>query len=61
MTLKDGYPHLEALGSITDTTRKLLSHYDMVGNAWGESGVKPTCSSPAVFPPITGEMTRREI
>uniref|UniRef100_A0A8C7MER5 Phosphoinositide phospholipase C n=1 Tax=Oncorhynchus kisutch TaxID=8019 RepID=A0A8C7MER5_ONCKI len=33
MTLKDGYPHLEALGSITDTTRKLLSHYDMMISA----------------------------
>lgn len=30
LLLKDGYPCLEPLGSLTDTTRKLLSAYDMV-------------------------------
>uniref|UniRef100_A0A3P8ZJS0 Phosphoinositide phospholipase C n=1 Tax=Esox lucius TaxID=8010 RepID=A0A3P8ZJS0_ESOLU len=33
MTLKDGYPHLEALGSVSDATRKLLSHYDTMISA----------------------------
>ncbi|XP_014029003.2 inactive phospholipase C-like protein 1 [Salmo salar] len=33
MTLRDGYPHLEALSSITEVTRKLLNHYDTMISA----------------------------
>ena len=32
LILKDGYPCLEPLGNLNDTTRKLLNAYDTVNN-----------------------------
>lgn len=33
LTLKDGYPYLEPVGNVTDTTRKLLNGYDTMISA----------------------------